>query len=143
MKKIVKVFLIIFSLVILTGCGKNYDKLSYTEYSEYFNSKHEYVVLDKSSSYGITTTRYLEAGNGNVQVFYIEYAKTDDAIKYVNDLYKDKKHYKLKTKNNYSYVKSTKDKYFKLYRVDNVIVNAVADKKYKKDVNKVLKDLGY
>ena len=34
-------------------------------------------------------------------------------------------------------------KYFKLYRVDNVIVNVVADKEYKKDVNKVLKDLGY
>ena len=96
MKKIVKVFLVIFSLVILTGCGKNYDKLSYTEYSEYFNSKHEYVVLDKSKDYDITTTRYLEAGDGNVQVFYIEYAKTDDAIKYVNDLYKDKKYYKLK-----------------------------------------------
>lgn len=143
MKKIVKVFLVIFSLVILTGCGKNYDKLSYIEYNEYFNSKHEYVVLDKSKDYDITTTRYLEAGDGNVQVFYIEYAKTDDAIKYVNDLYKDKKYYKLKTKNNYSYVKSTKGKYFKLYRVDNVIVNVVADKEYKKDVNKVLKDLGY
>ena len=75
MKKIVKVFLVMFSLVILTGCGKNYDKLSYTEYSEYFNSKHEYVVLDKSKDYDITTTRYLEAGDGNVQVFYIEYAK--------------------------------------------------------------------
>ena len=96
MKKIVKVFLVIFSLVILTGCGKNYDKLSYTEYSEYFNSKHEYVVLDKSSSYGITTTRYLEAGNGNVQVFYIEYAKTDDAIKYVTEYIDDEK---VETKN--------------------------------------------
>ena len=39
--------------------------------------------------------------------------------------------------------KQTKGTYFKLYRVDNVVINAVADKKYKKEVNKVLKDLGY
>ena len=49
----------------------------------------------------------------------------------------------IKEKDNYTYVKNTKGTYFKLYRVDNVVINAVADKKYKKEVNKVLKDLGY
>ena len=119
MKKIIKLILVIFTAIMLTGCGKDYNKLSYTKYNEYFKSKDGYVILDKTSNYDYNITRYLEAGNGNVQVFFTEYQKTEDAKK------------------------NTKGTYFKLYRVDNVVINAVADKKYKKEVNKVLKDLGY
>lgn len=143
MKKILKLVLLTFLLILLTGCVKKYEKLSYTDYNEYFNSKDGYVILDKTSSYDISTTRYLEAGNGKVQVFFIEYANTNDAIEYIDGLYSKDKKYKVKTKDNYTYVKSKKGKYFKMYRVDNTIVNAVSEKKYKKEVNKVLKDLGY
>ena len=143
MKKIIKLILVIFTAIMLTGCGKDYNKLSYTKYNEYFKSKDGYVILDKTSNYDYNITRYLEAGNGNVQVFFTEYQKTEDAKKEIEDLYKNQKNYKFKEKDNYAYVKNTKGTYFKLYRVDNVVINAVADKKYKKEVNKVLKDLGY
>ena len=143
MKKIIKLILVIFTAIMLTGCGKDYNKLSYTKYNEYFKSKDGYVILDKTSNYDYNITRYLEAGNGNVQVFFTEYQKTEDAKKEIEDLYKNQKNYKFKEKDNYTYVKNTKGTYFKLYRVDNVVINAVADKKYKKEVNKVLKDLGY
>ena len=116
---------------MLTGCGKDYNKLSYTKYNEYFKSKDGYVILDKTSNYDYNITRYLEAGNGNVQVFFTEYQKTEDAKKEIEDLYKNQKNYKFKEKDNYTYVKNTKGTYFKLYRVDNVVINAVADKKYK------------
>ena len=143
MKRILKIFSVLFFVVILSGCNKNLEKVSYTDYNEYFNSKDGYTILDKSSDYDLSVIRYLEAGNGNVQVFFTEYQKTEDAKKEKKDLYKNQKNYKFKEKDNYTYVKNTKGTYFKLYRVDNVVINAVADKKYKKEVNKVLKDLGY
>lgn len=143
MKRILKIFSVLFFVILLSGCNKNLEKVSYTDYNEYFNSKDGYTILDKSSDYDLSVVRYLEAGNGNVQVFFTEYQKTEDAKKEIEDLYKNQKNYKFKEKDNYTYVKNTKGTYFKLYRVDNVVINAVADKKYKKEVNKVLKDLGY
>lgn len=143
MKRILKIFSVLFFVVLLSGCNKDLEKVSYTDYNEYFNSKDGYTILDKSSDYDLSVIRYLEAGNGNVQVFFTEYQKTEDAKKEIEDLYKNQKNYKFKEKDNYTYVKNTKGTYFKLYRVDNVVINAVADKKYKKEVNKVLKDLGY
>jgi lipoprotein len=142
-KRILKIFSVLFFVILLSGCNKNLEKVSYTDYNEYFNSKDGYTILDKSSDYDLSVIRYLEAGNGNVQVFFTEYQKTEDAKKEIEDLYKNQKNYKFKEKDNYTYVKNTKGTYFKLYRVDNVVINAVADKKYKKEVNKVLKDLGY
>ena len=143
MKRILKIFSVLFFVILLSGCNKNLEKVSYTDYNEYFNSKDGYTILDKSSDYDLSVIRYLEAGNGNVQVFFTEYQKTEDAKKEIEDLYKNQKNYKFKEKDNYTYVKNTKGTYFKLYRVDNVVINTVADKKYKKEVNKVLKDLGY
>ena len=143
MKRILKIFSVLFFVILLSGWNKNLEKVSYTDYNEYFNSKDGYTILDKSSDYDLSVIRYLEAGNGNVQVFFTEYQKTEDAKKEIEDLYKNQKNYKFKEKDNYTYVKNTKGTYFKLYRVDNVVINAVADKKYKKEVNKVLKDLGY
>lgn len=143
MKRILKIFSVLFFVILLSGCNKNLEKVSYTDYNEYFNSKDGYTILDKSSDYDLSVIRYLEAGNGNVQVFFTEYQKTEDAKKEIEDLYKNQKNYKFKEKDNYTYVKNTKGTYFKLYRVDNVVINAVADKKYRKEVNKVLKDLGY
>jgi len=142
-KRILKIFSVLFFVILLSGCNKDLEKVSYTDYNEYFNSKDGYTILDKSSDYDLSVIRYLEAGNGNVQVFFTEYQKTEDAKKEIEDLYKNQKNYKFKEKDNYTYVKNTKGTYFKLYRVDNVVINAVADKKYKKEVNKVLKDLGY
>ena len=132
MKRILKIFSVLFFVILLSGCNKNLEKVSYTDYNEYFNSKDGYTILDKSSDYDLSVIRYLEAGNGNVQVFFTEYQKTEDAKKEIEDLYKNQKNYKFKEKDNYTYVKNTKGTYFKLYRVDNVVINAVADKKYKK-----------
>ncbi|MBP3635109.1 MAG: hypothetical protein J6J17_01440 [Bacilli bacterium] len=144
MKKILKVTLVALIMLVLSGCTKKYDKLTYTTYNEYFNNKDGYTIIDKSSDYDIDIIRYIEAGDGNVQMIYIEFDTEDNAINYVKDQYSDTPGYKLKLKDDYSYVKSTKDKYFKLYRVDNVVVSALTmDKKYKKNINSILKDLGY
>lgn len=143
MKQFFKVVFVFILIVFISGCGKTYDKLSYTKYNEYFSSKDNYVILDKSSDYGSDVIRYLEAGDGNIQIFFTEYEKTEDAIKAIESAFKDNKNYKYKYTDNYTFVKGKKGRYLKLYRVDNVIVSVLTDKEYKKEANNILKDLGY
>ena len=96
MKKLIKICIVSFIAIILTGCGKNYNKLSFSDYNSYFESKEGYTINDKTSFYDSSIIRYYEAGNGNVQVFFIEYADSKDAKKYVEDLYENDKKYKIK-----------------------------------------------
>ena len=98
MKKLIKICIVSFIAIILTGCGKNYNKLSFSDYNSYFESKEGYTINDKTSFYDSSIIRYYEAGNGNVQVFFIEYADSKDAKKYVEDLYENDKKYKIKNR---------------------------------------------
>lgn len=145
MKKIIKKVLVICcGILVLAGCSKDYKKLSYTTYNEYFNEKNDYITIDHSNDYGLSVVRSLESGNGTIQVMYIEFQSEEDAINYIETSYQNDDNYKVSLNDNYSKVTSTKGRYFKLYRVDNIIVYATSlDKKNKKEINSILKDLGY
>lgn len=141
MRKILKVLLVTIFILVITGCNKNINKLSYTEYNEYFSNKKGYSIIDDTKKYDIDVRRYLEAGNGDIQVFYIEFSNEKYADKYIEDNYKKEK---IKKYKNYTYIKNTKNKYMKVYKVKNVIViGNTNDKKYKRLVNKTLKELGF
>ena len=141
MRRILKVLLVTIFIVVLTGCSKKIDNLSYTDYNEYFSNKEGYSVIDDTNKYDIDVRRYLEAGNGDIQVFYLEFSNEKNANKYIKDNYKKlkKKEYK-----NYTYIKDTKNKYMKLYKVKNVIViGNTNENKNKRLLNKTLKELGF
>ena len=143
MKKLFKLISVILLIVIVSGC-KKIDKISYTQYNEYFSSKDGYTILDQTDKFDIDVRRYLEAGNGDIQVFYIEFANKKYVEDYINNTYAKDSNYKVKNKTNYTYVKSTKNRYTKMYAVDNTILLATTNnKKYKRQINRVLKDLGY
>jgi len=143
MKRVLKVFLVCIFVFILSGCGKKIEKISYAQFNEYF-SNEEYDIIDNTNQYGLEVRRYLEAGNGKIQVFYIEFDNEKNADKYMNGIYASEKGSKTKVKKDYTYIKNTKIGYMKLYKVDNVLLIGSADeKKYKRQVNKVLRDLGY
>jgi len=143
MKRVLKVFLVCIFVFILSGCGKKIEKISYAQFNEYF-SNEEYDIIDNTKQYGLEVRRYLEAGNGKIQVFYIEFDNEKNADKYMNGIYASEKGSKTKVKKDYTYIKNTKIGYMKLYKVDNVLLIGSADeKKYKRQVNKVLRDLGY
>ena len=145
MNKILKKVLVITGAVLLlVGCTKNYKKLAYTTYNEYFNSKDGYTIIDHSNNYGLEVIRSVEAGNGTIQIMYTEYKDSKEADTYIKNAYGSNKNYKINKKDKYTIVKSTKGRYFKLYKVDNVIVYGTSqDKKDKKEINSILKDLGY
>mgnify|MGYP004468606989 FL=1 len=141
MRKLFKFIFVFIFIILFSGCMKNYKKLSYTEYNEYFNNKNGYIILDHSSDYGVDIIRNLEAGNGKIQVIYMEFSDEKTAKKYIDLTYDN---YKIKEKDNYTIIKSNKGKYFRLYRVENVIVYAQSeDKSNKKEIKSILKDLGF
>ena len=141
MKKKFKVLFALLFTILVTGCAKNIDKLSYTDYNEYYSNKKGYVVIDNTKKYDIDIRRYLEAGEGNIQIFYIEFSNEKNADEYIKNEYKNEK---VKNYKKYTYIKSKKNGYMKLYKVNNVIViGSTNNKKYKKLVNKTLKDLGF
>lgn len=142
-KNFKKIITLLLGIIILSGCTKEYKKLSYIDYNEYFNNKADYITIDHSSENGLEIIRDLEAGNGTIQIMYLEFINDEEAEKYIKQNYIEN-NYKAKIKDNYTYIKNTKSKYFKLYKVDNVILYAVSDnKKDKKEINNILKDLGY
>lgn len=141
MKNILKIVITTCFVLLICGCSKN-NKVSYTTFNEYFSKQNGYVMLDQTSNYGLDVRKCIEAGNGNVQVFYMEFESSEAAENYVKSMYKKESNYKVNK--DYTYVKNTKGKYFKLYRKDNIIVyGSSIDKKYKKDIKSKLKDLGY
>lgn len=137
------VIILLIGIIFILNYNKEYKKLSYIDYNEYFNNKDNYMMIDHSSDSSLEIIRKLEAGNGTIQIMYLEFENEEDAEKYIDDNYNETG-YKIKNKNNYTLVKSTNNIYFKLYKVDNVIVYGVSeDKKDRREINSILKDLGY
>lgn len=141
MKRIFKVLLVILFAGICLGCQKNVKKVSYTTFYEYFSNKKGFNIIDNTSSYDIDIRRYVEAGEGNYQIFYIEYDSEQNADKYIKGLEED---YKVTKYDKYTYAENTNDKYVVLYKVDQTIVIGMSNNKnYKGEINNVLRDLGY
>lgn len=141
MKKIFKFLSLMIIVIIISGCSKKIEKISYTEFNEYFSNKKGYNIVDTTGNYDIDIRRYLEAGEGNFQIFYIEFDNEKNADKYIEDMYKNNK---IKVYKKYTYIKNNKKEYLRLYKIDNVIVlGKTTNKKYKRQMKKVLKDLGY
>ena len=143
MKKIFKLFICALFIIILSGCGK-INKITYTKFNEYFTNKDGYNIINNTDKFDIDVRKYIEAGNGDVQVFFIEFANKKYANDYVKSVYKTDKNYKVKYAAGCTYIKRTKNKYEKAYKIDNtLLIASTVNKKYKRDVNKILKDLGY
>ena len=143
MKRILSIVLCIGLVLTITGCVKKVDKMTFTQFNEYFFT-NKYDIIDNTNKYGIETRRYFEAGDGKIQFFYIEFDNNKNAKKYIEGMYSNQPGSKTKVTKDYTYIKNTKNQYMKLYNVDNVIfIGITYDKKYKRQVNKVLKDLGY
>lgn len=144
MKKLFKILSVVLIIFLFSGCKRNIEKISYTDFYEYFSNKNEYDIVDTTGNYDITVRRFLEAGEGNFQIYYIEFDNKKSADKFLNEIYVKDKNNKVKNYKNYTYITSNKKTYLRLYKKDNVIVfGQTKNKKYKRQMKKVLRDLGY
>lgn len=143
MKKILKGIFILLFIVLLSACTKDYKAITYTKFIETFQEEG-YIVNNSSSQQSDKYERFIEASGKNNQFTYMEFKDEEEARNYVKTNYSKKKNYKYKDKKNYITVKSTKERYFSLIQIDKiVIVGNTYTKSNKKEVNRMLKKLGY
>lgn len=143
MKKIFK-GIIVLSLIILLSACKKYEPITYTKFTETFNNRDGYIVNNQTLRYENLFERYIEVVGNNNQFAYYEFKTEEEARKYITDNYKDRKKYNFKDKKDYIIVKCTDKMYFKAIQIDKtVIVGNSSFKKNKKEINSILKELGY
>ena len=130
MKKIIKGILVLSLIILLSAC-KNYEPITYTKFTETFSNRDGYIVNNQ-------TLRYEN------QFAYYEFKTDEEARQYITDNYKNRSKYSFKDKKDYIIVKCNNKMYFKAIQVGKtVIVGNTSIKKNKKEVNKILKELGY
>lgn len=144
MKRILKGLFLINLVIILCACSKNYDSITYTKFMEEFNNKKEYIVNNQSLRYENQFDRYIEAVGNNNQFSYFEFENEEKARTYVIDNYKNRKKYSFKDKGKYIEVRCTDNMYFRLIQIDKIVILGNSNlKSNKKEINKLLKELGY
>ena len=144
MRKNLKAFLILLISIILTGCNKNYEVVSYSKFLGEFNSKKSYSIIDKTKTDEGVFKRSYESGNGKITFTYFEFDSAKEAKKYMGETYKKNKDYSYKKNGNYIEVKSKLfDPYTRVIQVDNVVITGKTNKKFDShSVNKIYKNLG-
>ena len=143
MKKIIKGILVLSLIVLLSAC-KKYEPITYTKFMENFNNRDGYIVNNQTLRYEDQFERYIEVVGNNNQFAYYEFKTDEEARQYITDNYKNRSKYSFKDKKDYIIVKCTNKMYFKAIQVGKtVIVGNTSIKKNKKEVNKILKELGY
>ena len=144
MKRVFGVFLIIISIIVLTGCTKNYKAITYTNFIEFFNKKANFIVDNQTLKYEDKFERFIEVSGENTEFTYIEFKSEEAARKYMIDNYQSLKEYKLKDKEKYMTVEYKINKYMRIIQIDKIVIygqTPVASNK--KEVKKIFKELGY
>ena len=148
MKKYIKILSIILIVIVATACGKVKEKLNDKQFTEKI-SNLAFVVTDNTSMIEDETIKSsYSAHNGKYQIeFYIFKDK-----KRAEEAYQSNKKYfenngkkgKEKRKDTYSkYMQELSDTYNVLIRVDDTLLYSSINIDYKKELNKVLKELNY
>lgn len=145
MKKNIKVILTLFIVIILTGCSKDYTAISYSKFISEFDNRENYNIIDKTSiNQGIYKRSY-EAGNGDLNFFYLEFNDNKEAKSYMKRNYKDNDEFSYNNEKDYAVAKTKLSKrYIKVINVDNVVIIGKSEKFFDRfSVNKIYKELGY
>ena len=143
MKKIFKGILVLSLIVLLSAC-KNYEPITYTKFTEEFINRDGYIVNNQTLRYEDQFERYVEVVGNNNQFSYYEFKTDEEARKYITDNYKNRKKYSFKDRKDYIIVKCTDKMYFKAIQTGKtVIVGNTIIKKNKREINRILKELGY
>lgn len=147
MKRFFKIFVFIFMALMLSACG-NKKALTPREITiKLFNNS--FSVTDVTSQMEDKSISYVaSANNGRFQIEYYVFVNEEDAKKaYKNnkesfESYKTKG--KEKAKESYEkYTQQLSDTYNLIIRVDNTLLYSSVNIEYKRDLNKVIKELGY
>lgn len=147
MKKIIKIFMFLFIIVALSGCGSKkvlkpsdvQNKLSSLDFS--INDITNYME-DKNIKSVIT------ANNGKYQIEFFTFNSKKNAKEAYNTNVKsflaNKNVKKEKNEDNYDkFTQELSDTYNVVIRLDNTLLYSSINLEYKNDLNKIIKKLNY
>lgn len=147
MKRFLSIFIMMLIVFILSACG-NKKALSKSEISNKL-SHNGFIITDVTNQIEDSNISYVSSANNNK--FQLEYYVFVDenmakkAYESNKESFEENKT-KGKEKNNGTYQKYTQqlsDTYNLISRVDNTLIYSSVNIEYKKDLNKIIKELGY
>ena len=142
-KRLVFIFVILLSVVLLSACKKDYSSITYKRFTAKMSDELGYSVTDNSLSYEGIYERYISASKEGVIFIFMEFEDKDSAESYMKG-YEKQKGYSYNKKDDYTIVKNSKGGYVKIIQIDNIIISGSTEKSnYRTDVNKAFKSLGY
>lgn len=149
MKKIFKLFTLMFLFILLSGCANEKKALTKEEFTKKLTDQG-FIVNDVTMQIEDENINFVASANNNL--YQIEVYVFKDA-KFAKDAYKTNKESFInlskqkgseKISDDYEkYTQSLTDTYNMVIRVDNTLVYSVVNKEYKKSLNKVIKNIGY
>ena len=134
MKKF-SLLLVILTTLILFGCSKRVA-LSANEFKEYEYIKGAYLGVSHDVNYQVEF--YTFDDEKGAKEFYKLNKEIFESSADNNHLYTN-----VDSKNYSKYTLTTDDKYKSITRIDNTVMYSDSLKTYKKDVEKLIKKLGY
>lgn len=153
MKKI-KILLILVLTCFLCACSNNKNSIDEDEFKSIMRDNNYYVVNVKEQfiDYDYIKEAYIaKDSNNNFQIeFYIleDEANALAFYNYNKDIFEAQKtnislYTNVDIGNNNKYTLTTDDSYKVLSRIDDTAIYIDVDKKYKSEINDILKKLGY
>lgn len=144
MKRIIMAVLLVFGLFLLTGCIKNNKTITYTKFMEIFKDKEGYFINNQTLKYEDKFERCIEANGNNTQFLYYEFKTEEQARKYLEDNYKNRKKYSYRDNKKYITVKCTDKMYFYAVQIDKVVlIGDTQIKSNRKIVKNIFKEFGF
>lgn len=142
MKKKINGLLVLFIILLLTGCGHEYNSIPANTFLAAFKDKDDYKVIDKTSTdQGIYKKSY-EVGNGNISFYYLEFETKKQAAEYMELSYKNRNFHYSQT-NNHIYAKRKISKiYIKAIKVNKMVIIGMSNKFFDRfKVDKIFREL--
>ncbi len=147
MKTFKKIFILLLAAIILTACSKKEPLKSEEAIS--ILSSNGFIVTDVTNQMEDDRINYVgSANNGKFQIEYYIFSQEADAKKAYESNKESFENNKTKGKEKkdetyQKYTQELSDTYNVLTRVGNTLLYSSVNIEYKKDLNKVIKAMGY
>lgn len=150
----IKTFLILILVLLLSACSNNKTPKGIDEFKDIMKDNDYYIINSKEqfSEYDYILDSYIAIDS--TKNFQIEFYKLSDIenakafFEFNKDIFDAERAntslYTDVSLNNYDkYTLITDNSYKVLSRIDNTVIYIDVDKKYKKNINNILKKIGY
>ena len=82
-KRLLSISLLLFLVVMVSACSKNYNSITYKRFQEKMGDELNYAITDKTLTYEDIYQRYYSAINNDIIFTFYEFKDEDSAKDFV------------------------------------------------------------